>query len=146
MSVRIRVYAHPAPQGSKVRTKWGMREASAGLMPWREAIVSQIIRDGYDRTMLEVPVLVRMEVLFARPKSHFGSRKGQPYLKDSAPYWKASDPDLDKIQRSVGDALAQGGVLADDNLIVRWDTGKRYCFIGEREGATIEVIPIPAEG
>jgi Holliday junction resolvase RusA-like endonuclease len=120
-----------------------MREDSAGLMPWREAIVSQILRDGYQTARLEVPVLVRAEFLFNRPKSHFGSKKGKPYLKDSAPHWKMSDPDLDKLQRSVGDALAQGGVLKDDNLIVRWDTAKRYCFIGEREGASIEVIPMP---
>jgi Holliday junction resolvase RusA-like endonuclease len=122
-----------------------MREASAGLMPWREAIVSQIIRDGYDRARLDVPVLVRAEFLFPRPKAHFGSQKGKPYIKDSAPYWKASDPDLDKLQRSVGDALAQGGVLTDDNLIVRWDTAKRYCFMGEREGAFLEVMPISPE-
>lgn len=142
MSIRIRVFAHPAPQGSKIRTKWGMREASAGLMPWREAIVSQILRDGYNTARLEVPVLVRVEFLFDRPKSHYGSKKGVPYVKGGAPYWKASDPDLDKLQRSVGDALAQGGVLKDDNLIVRWDSGKRYGFDGEREGAIIEVIPL----
>jgi Holliday junction resolvase RusA-like endonuclease len=142
VSISIRVFAHPAPQGSKIRTKWGMREASAGLMPWREAIVSQIIRDGYSNTLLDVPVLVRAEFLFTRPKAHYGSKKGVPYIKGDAPFWKSSDPDLDKLQRSVGDALAQGGVLKDDNLIVRWDAGKRYCFDGEREGAIIEIIPL----
>lgn len=142
MSVTFRVYGHPAPQGSKVRTKWGMREASKNLEPWREAIVSQITRDGLNRTLLAVPVLVRASFLFTRPKAHFGTLKGQPYLKPNAPEYKTSDPDLDKLQRSLGDALAQGGVLFDDNVIVRWDTVKRYCSRDEREGVLVEVIPL----
>ena len=142
MSVRFTVYGHPAPQGSKVRTRWGMREASTALMPWREAIVGQIVRDGLQDTLLAVPVLVRASFLFTRPKAHYGTLKGQPYVKGNAPEYKTSDPDLDKLQRSLGDALAQGGVLQDDNLIVRWDTVKRYCARDEREGVMVEVIPL----
>lgn len=142
MSVRFTVYGTPAPQGSKQRTKWGMREASPRLLPWREAIVGQIVRDGLQNTLLAVPVLVRASFLFTRPKSHYGTIKGQPYLKGNAPEYKTSDPDLDKLQRSLGDALAQGGVLLDDNLIVRWDTVKRYCSRDEREGVLVEVIPL----
>ena len=142
MSIRFTVYGTPAPQGSKVKTRWGMREASTGLMPWREAIVSQIMRCGYDEMLLAGPVLVRASFLFTRPKSHYGTLKGQPYVKGNAPSFKMSDPDLDKLQRSLGDALAQGGVLKDDNLIVRWDTVKRYCSRDEREGVVVEVIPL----
>ena len=140
--IRFTVYGHPAPQGSKVRTRWGRKEASANLMPWREAIVGQIVRDGLNKTLYGDPVMVRASFLFARPKSHYGSKGGQPYLKPTAPMFRGSDPDLDKLQRSLGDALAQGGVLLDDNLIVRWNTTKRYCNEGEREGAIVEVIPL----
>lgn len=134
------VHGTPAPQGSKIRTRYGMREASTGLMPWREAIVSQIIRDGHDKAGIAVPVLVRAAFLFTRPKAHYGTKKGQPYLRENAPFYKATAPDLDKLQRSLGDALTQGGVIRDDDLIVRWDTQKRYCLPGEREGAIIEVM------
>ena len=139
MSVRFRVYGDPAPQGSKVRTRWGMREASTRLMPWREAIVSQIMRDGYDDpdTRMEGPLVVRVTFIFARPSAHYGTKKGTKYLKDNAPYYKTTAPDLDKLCRSLGDALTQGGAIKDDDLIVCWHAEKVY---GERPGAVVEVM------
>jgi len=138
MSVRFRVYGTPAPQGSKVRTRWGMREASTKLMPWREAIVSQIIRDGWDTALLDGPLVVRVQFIFDRPAAHYGTRKGVKYLKDTAPYYKTTTPDLDKLCRSLGDALTQGGAIKDDDLIVCWHAEKIY---GERAGAVVEVLP-----
>ena len=35
----IRVDGVPAPQGSKIRTRYGMREASKRVGPWREAVL-----------------------------------------------------------------------------------------------------------
>ena len=138
MSVRFRVYGTPAPQGSKIRTKWGMREASTKLMPWREAVVSQIIRDGWDNTQMDGPLVVRVTFIFDRPAAHYGTRKGEKYLKDTAPYYKTTTPDLDKLCRSLGDALTQGGAIKDDDLIVCWHAEKIY---GERAGAVVEVLP-----
>lgn len=137
--IRFTVYGKPAPQGSKVRTRWGMREASTSLMPWREAIVSQIMRDGLHETRYDGPVTVRVTFWFERPRIHYGTRGGQPYLRENAPRYKTSAPDLDKLQRSLGDALVQGGVLTDDDRIVSWHAEKQY---GERSGATVEVIPL----
>lgn len=137
MSIRFRVYGTPAPQGSKVRTKWGMREASKSLEPWREAIVSQIMRDGYSGTLMDGPLTVRAVFIFPRPTSHYGTKKGEKYLKDTAPYYKESAPDLDKLCRSLGDALTQSGAITDDARIVRWNTEKVY---GERPGVQVEVM------
>ena len=116
-----------------------MREASTGLMPWREAIVSQILRDGWGRERITSPVSVRVTFWFERPKAHYGRKGGEPYVKDNAPYYKTTAPDLDKLQRSLGDALTQGGVLADDDLIVVWHAEKAYA---DRAGASVEVIPL----
>lgn len=137
--IRFTVYGNPAPQGSKVRTKWGMREASKNLMPWREAIVSQIMRDGLQNTRYDGPVSVRVTFWFERPKAHYGRKSGQPYLRDNAPRYKTTAPDLDKLQRSLGDALTQGGVLVDDDQIVVWHAEKKYA---DRAGADVEVIPL----
>jgi len=35
-------------------------------------------------------------------------------------------PDLDKVQRAVGDALQFSGLIEDDKLICEWVTAKRY--------------------
>ncbi len=138
MSIQFRVFGTPAPQGSKVRTKWGMREASKNLEPWREAIVSQIMRDGYNGAMLDGPLTVRATFIFNRPASHFGSKKGEKYLKDNAPYYKITAPDLDKLCRSLGDALTQSGLISDDDRIVRWEAEKVY---GDHPGVRVEVMP-----
>jgi Holliday junction resolvase RusA-like endonuclease len=138
VSVRFTVYGKPAPQGSKIRTRYGMREASDNLEPWREAIVSQIIRDGYDKTFLDVPVVVSVTFTFERLKSHYGTKKGERYLKPTAPFYKHTAPDTDKLQRALGDALVNGGVLRDDDLIVVWHARKVW---GERGSATVEVAP-----
>ena len=39
----IKVVGKPAAQGSKVRTRYGMREASQFVAPWRNQIVSACI-------------------------------------------------------------------------------------------------------
>lgn len=140
MSIRFTVFAEPAPQGSK-RSIGHNRfiETSSKLMPYREAIISQIIRDGYHTTNLTVPVAVRATFFFQRPRSHYRTGKNSHLLKEGAPMYRTTTPDLDKLQRALGDALAQGGVLHDDNLIVQWDTRKMWA---DRHNTVIEVTPL----
>lgn len=141
MSIRFAVMgAEPAPQGSK-RSVGHNRfvEASKKLMPYREAIISQIIRDNYHTTALNVPVAVRATFFFQRPRSHYRTGKNSHLLKDGYSMYKTSTPDLDKLQRALGDALAQSGLLADDNLIVQWDTRKMW---GDRHATIVEVITL----
>lgn len=140
MAITLRVYGTPAPQGSKRSVGRGILiEASKNVKPWREAIVSQVLRQGLQSTRLTYPVVVRVDFLFSRPKSHYGSRKGQPYLRDDAPLYKAGTPDLDKLQRATGDGLVQAGLLHDDDLIVVWHA--RKMFTDQPAGALIEILP-----
>lgn len=141
MAIRLRVHGTPAPQGSKVRTKWGMREASTKVMPWREAVVSQIIRQGYSDLRLEGPLSIRVTFLIKRPASHYGSRKGQPYLKDDAPLYVVKPPDADKLLRSTFDALTQSGAICDDAQFVIIHAQKVYAGMNEAPGATIDIAP-----
>lgn len=38
--------------------------------------------------------------------------------------WRAATPDLDKLQRALGDGLTAGGLIEDDRLIVSWHAMK----------------------
>lgn len=141
MNFRLQVHGTPAPQGSKIRTRYGMREASAGLMPWREAIVSEIIRLGWSDYHLSGPLQVEVVFSHKRLASHYGTRKGERYIKADAPKWMASTPDIDKCLRSTFDALTQSGLIEDDKMIVAVQAFQRYSNDGF-VGATIIVTPI----
>lgn len=77
------------------------------------------------------PVAVTAIFLLPRPKSVPKSRQC-PHVK----------PDLDKLQRAVGDALSpykRPGVLRDDSRIVEWRTSKHYAGDPRMVGAAITV-------
>ena len=135
--VSFLVRGTPAPQGSKVRTKWGMREASKKVLPWREAVMAEILRHGCQDRQYDEPLHIGVEFRFKRPKAHYGARKGQPYLKDTAPRYVTSTPDIDKCLRSTFDALTQSGLIKDDSYIASTSAIKRYCVGDEAEGAFI---------
>jgi Holliday junction resolvase RusA-like endonuclease len=73
---------------------------------------------------------------FPRPKSHY--RSDGVTLKPSAPYYKTSAPDLDKLQRAIGDALT-GTVFRDDALVAVWEVRKVY---DETTYANIAIIDL----
>lgn len=134
------VVGRPAPQGSKSavvvngrarllegRTR-GERERHA---EWRHAVadaawvaMSRARRSTPILGPVEVSALVRMP----RPKSAPKSWR-----------WHHRRPDLDKIQRSIGDSLQVAGVVGDDSQIARWVVEKVLCPPGEPLGASIRV-------
>lgn len=81
-------------------------------------------------SVMDGPVRVVAEFYLPRPKS---------LGKKSAPHVKA--PDLDKLQRSLGDALS-GVVMRDDSQIVGWKVSKFYAAVGEAPHAVIVVTPL----
>ena len=81
---------------------------------------------GYDG-----PVEVWAEFRLPRPKSAPKSRKHAQMR-----------PDLDKLTRAIGDALApykRPGVLRDDSRIVEWHAIKRYADDAHPAGVTVRV-------
>lgn len=132
----VRLYAEipgtPQQQGSKRLTNGHMIETNRRLAPWRadaihaiqEAMASTIY--GGDWPLTEA-VHVGAYFYFIRPKSHYGTGRNSEVLKGTAPDWRPAPPDLDKLQRALGDALTQAGAIRDDALIVSWFASKRWC-------------------
>ena len=83
----IVVRGKPAPQGSKVSTRFGgMREASQFVMPWRNQIVSACIEQKINNgQIIENPVEIFIDFLFHRPQGHYRSGRNEGNLKPSAP-------------------------------------------------------------
>jgi Holliday junction resolvase RusA-like endonuclease len=105
----------PAPQGSKTRTKWGVREDNPATRPWRAAVgwEASLVMQG--REQLAGPLALEVVFFFPRPKSHYGTGKRAAVLKDSAPDFHTSPPDADKLLRAIGDSV-KGIICRDDSL------------------------------
>jgi crossover junction endodeoxyribonuclease RusA len=133
----------PAPQGSKRHVGHGrMVEASKRVKPWRNAVAAsaqqQMREQKFD--LITGACSVSVVFRFKRPKSHF-TTNGQ--LKANAPeHCIVKRNDIDKCCRSTLDALSDGGVFADDCLVVSLVADKRYCVGAEPPGALITVTEL----
>lgn len=77
------------------------------------------------------PVAVQAHFYLPHPK--------RPRFPDRA----ATKPDLDKLARAVGDALAApGGILLEDSRIVTWVLTKRWASDGQPPGVHVAVTAI----
>lgn len=124
MSVKIDIELWgtvPAPQGSK--NQWG-GEANKNTAPWREAVASKAVEAMLEQGVGQLvgPLRVECRFYFPRPKGHF---KADGTIKASAPVFKESMPDLDKLERALGDAMSKV-VYHDDARIAWWDVRKLY--------------------
>lgn len=132
----------PVPQGSKRFVGNGrMIEANAGLKPWRAEVIAAAIEaadanpDWVSTSSRRATYAARVEFQFPRPKAHLGTQG----VKPGAPVHHGTRPDLDKLIRSVFDALTQSGVIGDDSQIVKLVGGKYYgppCLVVKLERLT----------
>jgi Holliday junction resolvase RusA-like endonuclease len=130
--LEITAYGRPVTQGSKTRTRWGMRDDNADtLRPWREAVktaaIDAIAEVGWERTT--APVQVEAIFAFDRPAGHFGTGRNAGAVRDSAPPYPAGDRsgDLDKLLRAAFDALTDAGVWRSDAQVVGVSARKEWC-------------------
>ena len=128
----------PAPQGSKVRTRFGMREASKRVGPWRDAVRSEAL--AARQPLIEGACKVTAEFRFLRPGSHL-TAKGLA-SKAYRQHYTVKRNDIDKCCRSTLDGLS-GAAYADDCLVVQLHASQRYCVPGERPGAFVTVEELP---
>ena len=129
----------PAPEGShKYVGHRGGRPVVAHDNPrlaWWRTIVARAANDaaraaGWDAPH-DGPVAVEARFYLPRPK--------RPRFPDHA----ATKPDLDKLARAVGDALAApGGPLAEDSRIVTWVLTKWWASDGQPPGVHVIVTAL----
>ena len=141
----------PAPQGSKKHVGNGrMVEMSKKLKPWRAAVIDAAthaigaIGLFDDWEPYTGPVHVTVEFRFTRPASHYRTGRFSHLLKDDAPDFVITTPDVDKTCRSTLDALTQARVITDDKLVARLIATKVYCDRTDPAGATIMIRPLTA--
>ena len=120
------VPGEPITEGSTRAFASGQRvvvthDRGASLTAWRLAVKDAALKAAREagwETRYDGPVRVTVTFYLPRPKSVPESR-----------YWPHVKPDLDKLLRAIGDALApyrQVGVLREDSRIVEWTARKLY--------------------
>jgi Holliday junction resolvase RusA-like endonuclease len=125
--VSLSVVGDPASQGSHAIMQGRIVQVNSKKhKAWRTAIVNEVIATlPADWEPIDGPCELIVNFYMAKPAS----------VKRSSP---SVAPDLDKLVRSVGDALAIAGVYTDDSRITRISARKLYAQ-GIEPGATITV-------
>jgi Holliday junction resolvase RusA-like endonuclease len=145
-SFTFKVYGAPAPQGSMAvrRGKYAIACNQKKLYSWRHDVATQALKYVPEWWNKELPVSLRCEFVFARPKYHFSTAKGKTHQTlPSAPCHHIVPPDNDKLVRAIGDALSvTQAVLRDDSLIVLIHSLKRYARHDEPIATTITVTAL----
>lgn len=130
MSARLEFYVEgrPIPQGSTQAFKRGDKivttnDPKGTIEKWRGDIrrgAKDALPDSWE--VLSGPVALGAVFHFARPASHYlpaNSRRPERVLRPDAPTYHDQTPDLDKLLRTVGDALA-AVAYDDDRRIARY--------------------------
>ena len=123
MTLNLFVRGVPAPQGSMKIQRGRVVPDNAKTKPWREMLGMEMRAAWGAKPPLDEAVRVTAIFMFPRNAGHV-HKDGT--VKVSAPTHKATKPDLDKLQRAVGDALSDAGIVRDDGRIVAWHASKIY--------------------
>jgi Holliday junction resolvase RusA-like endonuclease len=141
-SITFDVIGTPVPQGSMKalgRSNAGRtimtHSNGSELMPWRQTVAAVAHDKRPEDWPMDAPISMSITFRFPRPASHY---KKDGTLKASAPAQKLTKPDLDKLVRSIGDALATILYRGDQQIISIVST-KRYVVGNESPGALITV-------
>lgn len=102
-----------------------MIETSKLLPAWRKAI-KETIEAEYDGEPLDQPLSVEADFFMPKP--------ARPMFDEPA-----TAPDLDKLQRAVGDGMEAGGLVKNDARITHWNATKNYATDDFPPGVEIRV-------
>lgn len=75
--------------------------------------------------LIKNPIEITTIFYMGRPKNHFGTGKNKERLKNSAPIYHTTKPDIDNLQKMVYDCL-NSTVWADDSQICKSTAQKIY--------------------
>jgi crossover junction endodeoxyribonuclease RusA len=126
--VQFTVHGTPAPQGSKTRMPNGAMldgksaDARARFKDWRNDCSAAAADQATLTGCMSGPLAVIVEFRFAMPKSRPKASRVHGVAA------KVTAPDLDKLQRALGDSLAAGGLIDNDAHVVEWHATKVEVF------------------
>lgn len=158
----INVNGTPAPQGSKQARaiykgrgerreftgRVAQQEMSKKVKPWRAAVKAAAehaigaVGMFDDWEPYTGPVHVQIEFRIRRPLSHYRTGRFSHLLREGAPDFVITTPDVDKACRSTLDALTAARVFGDDKQVASLTTTKVYCDRTDPAGATIAIRPL----
>ena len=105
---------------------------------WKSA-VKAAARVALDGRKLDGALRVNLDFWFKRPKCHYGSRGGIPYLKGLAPKrWMTCKPDRDNLDKAFLDALTDAGIWQDDAFVVTGRISKCWSD-DDSQGVDVEI-------
>jgi Holliday junction resolvase RusA-like endonuclease len=88
--------------------------------------------------LTEAPVAVELRFAMPRPKSHFGA-KG---LKPSAPQFHTQKPDIDNLEKLLGDQITRSGrIWRDDSQVVSMRSDK-FWAVGNEQGCSVQITTV----
>lgn len=129
-SVTFTVEGIPAPQGSKIRTRYGMRESSKRVGPWRAAVEAAVDQLALFES-LAPPYRVETWFYFRRPRTSKQEHPTAPAIGDG-----------DKLTRATWDALTRSGLIDDDRFVTEWGGSKEWAGPTDTPGAIIRVTSL----
>lgn len=127
------VYGRPAPKGSLKCIGRGGRhqlvEDAKRTKPWRERVAAGARR--LTVSGLSGPIGLEVTLTVDRPANHYGTGRNAARLKASAPAYPARRSvgiggDVDKLARTILDALEDAGTLTDDAQVIELTARKTY--------------------
>lgn len=115
-------------------------DANPNSRDWKTDVKHAAI-EHYQGPLLDCPIKLRLTFHVMRPKSHYRSGKNAALLKDGAPKFPTSKPDVLKLARGVEDALTSV-IWKDDAQIVDEHLWKKY---SDRPGVLVEISEADGE-
>jgi len=144
-SLTVNVIGSPVQQGSKVANRFGhgVRDANAKkLKPWRAEVSGWVLEamreQGWDT--IDAACEVAITFFHVRPAAHYGTGRNAGVLKPTAPTWKATAPDIDKLTRAILDSLTDARAFRDDGRVARLVVEDRWADAAA--GARITITPL----
>jgi Holliday junction resolvase RusA-like endonuclease len=117
--VSFDVFGLPAPQGSTRAFVVGSKavttnKGTKGQMAWRDSVAqaAHVMAESLGGVPLDGALCLSATFRFPMPASR------PKRVREAGEWPKTTAPDLDKLIRSVGDALQAGGLIADDSRLV----------------------------
>lgn len=138
------VYGPPQAMGSKrgfyiksLKRVVITDEKGKNLKTFQEGLRAEM-RGCKPSALLLGPIAASVEIVFPRPKSHFGTGRNASTLKPNAPDLCTTKPDADKILRAILDSGTEIWWKDDNQVCVYDGLVKRYARVGEEPFTRID--------